>query len=406
MTDDIEMGDAAAAVPSTSSSPTPTPSEGPVLIRIESEMDKKLKELDRWRLDLARSQAHCQRTSERYHEISNLAGEAFTALEAADPAIGLEEKSAAVAEVQSRKKTVMEELEAARKSVLLAQEFIKDLTAAIANLRDETASVDVWQDDYGRKDEYSSGSSVARSKSGLYACSPDPNNPWHADIVRCLKEKMVPLESTTRKIDFCSLVPKVFTHAPSLEDIVKKKEGESALLLVQGIHRFLSEFKEFYTTHLGRLFPILASGYMAVAFRDAGLQTSLLKDSLVHLGSDLHTQMAQLQREGADVDYRYDLIDTWVPVEMAVKELFKVELLKAGAVKSLFGLSTNTFTDLHAYCTRVELLLEASGLRKTEHEKLVVESLFAGLPDEGQRAITNAWPDLSQVPSVEAMLEC
>ncbi len=399
MNEDSEMQDVATEVPGVSQSPNSPPNGGPAIIRLETKTEKKMRELDNWKLELASSEADCQRITARYHEISNLAREASAEFEA-NPGIGLDERRAGVAEVQARKKSIMEELQAARDAVTMSQTFVKDLTDELANLQEESASVDVWQDDR------SVTSAATRSKSGLYACTPDANNPWHADIVRCLKEKMVPLDSSTRKIDFGGLVPKVFPNAPSLEDVVKKKDGESALLIVQGIHRFLSEFEEFYKTHLGRLFPILASGYMAAAFREVGLQTSLLKDPLVSWGSDLPTQMSHLQAEGNDHEYRYDLIDTWLPVKMAVKELFKVELLKAGAIKSLFGLSTGSFSDLHAYCTRVELLVEASGLRGSEHEKLVVESLYAGLPDEGQRAVTTAWPDVKRVPGVEALLEC
>ncbi|KAF9944775.1 hypothetical protein BGZ72_001980, partial [Mortierella alpina] len=403
MTEDIDMQYAAPAMPDVSRPASPLTSNDPFVIRVESKVDKKQKELEGWRCELESSQSDCEEISQRYQSIAKLVRDAVKAVSIADPTLSPEERQARVAELNSRKKAIVEELQAAKEAVQLAQSGVKEAIAALADLTEETKSDDVWQDDR------SLASSTGRSKAGLYLCAPNANNPWHADIVRCLKEKMIPLQSSTGKIDFAGLVPKVFTNAPSLSDIVKKKDGESretALLIVQGIQRFLSEFEEFYKTHLGRLFPILASSYMAVAFRDAGLQTSLLRDPLETWGSDLPTQMDKLNEEDDVYGFRYDLIDTWMPVRMVVKELFKLDLLKAFAIRNLFGLASTAFNDVHAYSTKVEMLAEASGLRGSVHEKLVIESLYAGLPDDGQRAVTTAWPEVAKIPSVDALLEC
>ena len=403
ISEDIDMQDAAApvaALPNAPSPAVPPVNDNPTLIRVESKVEKKQRELEGWKSELENSQAECGEVSQRYQDIAKMARDAAKTLACANPPLSPEDQQAGIADVNARKKMITQDLQEAKDAVDLAQGFVDRLTAELAELTEETASRDVWRDDK------SSASSSSNSRPGLYLCAPNPNNPWHADIVRCLKEKLVPLESVSGKIDFDRLVPKVFTNAPSLESIVKTKEGDAALSIVQGIHRFLSEFEEFHRTHLGRLFPILASSYMANAFRAANLQTSLLREPLIAWGLDLSTQLDKLECDAETLEFNYEVVDTWKPVQIAVKELFKLDLLKAFAVRGLFGLATKDFTDVHAYCTKVELLVDASGLRSSIHEKLVIESLYAGLPDEGQRAITTSWPDVAGVPSIDAMLEC
>ncbi|CAO3572915.1 unnamed protein product [Mortierella alpina] len=104
--------------------------------------------------------------------------------------------------------------------------------------------------------------------------------------------------------------------------------------------------------------------------------------------------------------YDYSSIDTWFPIEKCVRELFRVDLLKADAVKQLFALDTSTFSDVHAYAGKVELLMEASGLKDSAYETLVLESLYAGLLDEGQKAITVKYPKLADLPNVAVFLDC
>ncbi|KAF9944373.1 hypothetical protein BGZ72_002452, partial [Mortierella alpina] len=232
LTEDIDMHDAAPAVPSVFRPTTPPARNNPFVVRIESKVEKKQKDLEGWGYELESSQSDCEEISQRYQSIAKLVRDAVKAVSIADPTSSPEEKQAGVAELNSRKKAIVEELQAAKETVQLAQSGVAEATASLAELTEETRSDDVWQDDR------SLTSSTGRSKAGLYLCAPNANNPWHADIVRCLKEKMVPLQSSTGKIDFAGLVPKVFTNAPSLSDIFKKKDGESretALLIVQGI---------------------------------------------------------------------------------------------------------------------------------------------------------------------------
>ncbi|KAF9940719.1 hypothetical protein BGZ70_006321, partial [Mortierella alpina] len=72
----------------------------------------------------------------------------------------------------------------------------------------------------------------------------------------------------------------------------------------------------------------------------------------------------------------------------------------------LFALDTSTFTDVHAYSGKVEQLMEASGLEDSTYETLVLESLYAGLPDEGQKAITVKYSKLADLPNVAVFLDC
>ncbi|KAF9943797.1 hypothetical protein BGZ70_005413, partial [Mortierella alpina] len=282
----------------------------------ESKVEKKQKELEGWKSELENSQAECGEVSQRYQDIAKMARDAAKTLAGASPPLSPEEQQAGIADVNARKKAIMQELQEAKETVDFAQGFVDRLTAELVELTEETASHDVWRDDK------SSVSSSSNSKPGC-------------------------------KIDFDSLVPKVFTNAPSLENI-----------------------------------------------------TSLLREPLVAWGLNLLTQLDKLQCDEVDLEYNYEVVDTWKPVQLAVKELFKLNLLKSFAVRGLFGLATKDFTDVHAYCTKVELLVDASGLRGSVHEKLVVESLYAGLPDEGQRAITTSWPDVAGVAGIYAMLEC
>ncbi|KAG0352226.1 hypothetical protein BGZ54_002897 [Gamsiella multidivaricata] len=50
--------------------------------------------------------------------------------------------------------------------------------------------------------------------------------------------------------------------------------------------------------------------------------------------------------------------------------------------------------------------MEASGLKDSAYEKLVLESLFAGFPDEGQKAVTAKYPKLADLPNVAMFLDC
>ncbi|KAF9575986.1 hypothetical protein EC968_000949 [Mortierella alpina] len=89
-----------------------------------------------------------------------------------------------------------------------------------------------------------------------------------------------------------------------------------------------------------------------------------------------------------------------------MSELFRVDLLKADAVKQVFTLDTSTFNDVHMYAGRVKLLLEASRLKNSAHEEPVLKSLYTGLPDECQKAITVKYPKVADLPNVTTFLDC
>ncbi|KAF9553021.1 hypothetical protein EC968_000222, partial [Mortierella alpina] len=199
--------------------------------------------------------------------------------------------------------------------------------------------------------EDSSGSFVAQFNNAII---------WHCDIRRCLKEKVVPVFQHSEKINFARLLPKSFPDEPEL--VLKfqgHKEDSAALDIVRAINRFLREFRDFYKQHLGSLFSILASQYMMKAFRKAGIEVRLLEDSLLAMGKDLEAQLDSVIEAEAPAHFDYTSIDTWHPIERCVRELFRVDLLKADAVRQVFALDTSTFNDVHMYAGRVELLMEA-----------------------------------------------
>ncbi|KAF9944547.1 hypothetical protein BGZ70_004550, partial [Mortierella alpina] len=212
---------------------------------------------------------------------------------------------------------------------------------------------------------------------------------WHCDIRRCLKEKVVPVFQNSEKIDFSRLLPKNFPDEPEFELNLQGKEELAALEIVRMINRFLREFRDFYKLHLGSLFAILASQYMMKAFRKAGIEVRLLEESLATMGKDLATQMEDVQEADGPV-YFDTSIDTWFPIK-CVRELFRVDLLKSDAVKQLFALDTSTFTDVHAYSGKVELLMEASGLKDSAYETLVLESLADSTQFPGRKTDWANW---------------
>ncbi|KAF9951514.1 hypothetical protein BGZ72_007006 [Mortierella alpina] len=124
---------------------------------------------------------------------------------------------------------------------------------------------------------------------------------------------------------------------------------------------------------------------MMKAFRKAGIEVRLLEESLMAMGKGLVTHLETVPEAEAPACYDYSSLDTWFPIEKSVRELFRVDLLKADAV---------------------ELLLEASGLRDSPHETLVLQSLYAGLPDDGQKAVTVKYPKLADVLNVASLLDC
>ena len=229
---------------------------------------------------------------------------------------------------------------------------------------------------------------------------------WHCDIRRCLKEKVVPVFQNSEKIDFSRLLPQSFADEPELKLKFQGKDDSATLEIVRVINKLLREFRDFYKQHLGCLFEILASQYMMKAFRKAGIEVRLLEESLMAMGKDLVTQLETVPEAEAPACYDYSSLDTWFPIEKCVRELFGVDILKADAVKQLLALDTSTFTDAHSYAGKVELLLKASGLKDSPHETLVVESLFAGLSDEGQKAVAIKYPKLADVLNVTSFLDC
>ncbi|KAF8923129.1 hypothetical protein BGZ58_003319 [Dissophora ornata] len=193
---------------------------------------------------------------------------------------------------------------------------------------------------------------------------------WHRDIRRCLKETVVPVFQNSAKIDFTRLIPKSFPDEPELKLTMLVKEDATAVQIVEAINRFLREFRDFYKLHLDSLFEILASRYMMKAFRKAGIEARLLDDSLKAMGKDLSSQLEFVSEAEAPTCYDYSSINTWYPVERCVRELFMYNLLKAQVVKQIFTLDTSTFTDVHFYAGKVELLMEASGLKGSVNENL------------------------------------
>lgn len=240
---------------------------------------------------------------------------------------------------------------------------------------------------------------------GAYVVKFNNANLYHCDIRRCLKEKVVPVFQNSEKIDFTRLTAVAFSDEPELKVNFLDKNDTDALQIVRSINRFLREFREFYNLHLGSLFKILASQYMKKAFRKAGIEAQVLEDTLVKMGKDLPTQLASLSEANAPLLYDYGSIDTWVPIEHGVREILRLNLLRPKAVTQLFALQASQFTDVHTYAARVELLMEATSLKSTVHESLILESLFAGLPDEGQRIISIKYPDPSDIPSVAIFLD-
>ncbi|KAI1292572.1 hypothetical protein EDD11_008715, partial [Mortierella claussenii] len=194
------------------------------------------------------------------------------------------------------------------------------------------------------------------------------------------------------KIDFIRLIPKSFPNEPELKLSIQGKEDTTASQIVRAINRFLREFRDFYKLHLSGLFEILASQYMMKAFRKTGIEqwTRIWPP-----------QLESVTEAEAPTSYDYSSINTWYPVERCVRELFRVNLFKAEAVKQVFALDTSTFTDVHLYAGKVE-----NCLKNPAYEAFVLESLFSGLPDEGQKAVTAKYPKLADLPNVAMFLNC
>lgn len=258
-----------------------------------------------------------------------------------------------------------------------------------------------WRD---RSESPAPKAKTSKEVAGAYVVEFNNANLYHCDIRRCLKEKVAPVFKNSEKIDFTRLNTVVFPDEPELKVNFQDKDESDALQIVRDINKFLREFRNFYKLHLSNLFEILASQYMMKAIRKAGMETQLLEDMLKTMGKDLATQLDLLIETEGPTFYDYSSINTWYPIELCVRELFRVNLLKSDAVIKLIGLKAADFTDVHFYATKVELLMEATGLAGSIHESLVLESLFAGLPDEGQRAVTIKYPKLSDLPNVETFL--
>ncbi|GJJ76349.1 hypothetical protein EMPS_08708 [Entomortierella parvispora] len=93
--------------------------------------------------------------------------------------------------------------------------------------------------------------------------------------------------------------------------------------IVRTINKFMREFSEFYKIQLGSLFDIMAGQYMMKAFRKAGIEVKLLEDMLKQMGKDLASQMDNVIETESPPYYDYNSINTWIPVEKCIQELFR-----------------------------------------------------------------------------------
>ncbi|KAF9952259.1 hypothetical protein BGZ70_000667 [Mortierella alpina] len=201
---------------------------------------------------------------------------------------------------------------------------------------------------------YDEDRSIARMREMLMETPPSTTSSLQeSDEISGSFVAQVNNDINSEKIDFSRLLPKTLPDEPEWKLRLQGKDESTALEI-----------------------PVHDEG-LSQGWNRGVLVGGVTRDN----GQGLGDPIEDVQEADGPVYFDYTSIDTWFPIEKCVSELFRVDLLKSDAVKPLFALDTSTFTDVHAYAGKVELLMEASGLKDSSYETLILEPFiqFPGL---------------------------